>query len=403
MFPLFVVFWAFLSQVLTRNSTCRDAVRRVQALRARAGEEIPDKDTSAYCQARKKLPLELLKKIFDAIGHWMDQRHQAGYLWKGHNVKVMDGTGMSMPDTKKNRKKWPYAGGQKPGCGFPVAQMVGLFCLSTGRLVRFVISSWKCHEIPQARQLLRWLNPGEILLADRGFCGWMLIALFLRKEVHVVLRMHQARKDTSGLCVWKKPQWMVNWEKSLWNELPKTLTLRVVCFRVATPGFRTEKITLVTSLLDTVAYPDTALAELYLRRWRVELYYRDIKCSLGLDVLRCTTPEMVEKEIWMQAIACNMVRAIMLEAYISHNVDLDRLSFKGTVDTLLAWAPLLPTGKPRKTKEYITIMLAVIASDEVPLRPGRSEPRAKKRRPKSYQLLTKPRHLMVVSASRNKK
>jgi len=403
MFPVLVTFWAFLSQVLTRNGSCRDAVRRVQALRAKAGKELPSDDTSAYCQARANLPLELLRRVFEAIGQWMEQRHQVSYLWAGHNVKVIDGTGMSMPDTKLNREKWPYAGGQKPGCGFPVAQMVGLFCLSTGRLVRFVTSSWKCHEIPQARQLLKWINPSEILLADRGFCGWVLIALFLRKQVHVVLRLHQARKDTSGLCVWKKPQWRRNWERSLWKELPLTLTMRIVHFRVVVPGFRTEQITLVTSLLDTALYPDKALAELYLRRWRVELYYRDIKCSLGLDVLRCNTPDMVEKEIWMQAIAYNMVRAIMLEASITHSIDLERLSFKGTVDTLLSWTPLLPTGKPRKTKQFIDEMLLVIASDTVPLRPKRSEPRVKKRRPKNYQLLTKPRHRMAVSASRNKK
>jgi len=106
-----------------------------------------------------------------------------------------------MPDTKQNRKKWPYAGGQKPGCGYPVAQILGLFCLSTGRLVRFATSSWKCHEIPLAQQLLKWIHTYEILLADRGFCGWVLITLFLRKKVLVVLRLHQARKDKSGLSV----------------------------------------------------------------------------------------------------------------------------------------------------------------------------------------------------------
>jgi len=148
--------------------------------------------------------------------------------------------------------------------------------------------------------------------------------------------------------------------------------MRIVCFPIVIAGYRTVHITLVTSLLDTVLYTDQALAELYLRRWRIELYYRDIKCSLGLDVLRCKTPDMVEKEIWMEAIAYNKVQAIMLEAAITHSVDLERLSFKGTVDTLLSWTPLLPTGKPRKTKQFIHDMLLVIASDAVPLRPKRS-------------------------------
>ncbi len=402
-FPVMVTFWVFLAQVIDQNSSCRDCVRRVQAWRAKAGEQLSDTSTSAYCQARLKLPVALLTRIFEALGEWIKQRHQESYLWQGHKVKVIDGTGMSMPDTKQNRKKWPYAGGQKPGCGFPVVQLVGLFCLNTGRLVRFVTSSWKCHEIPQARQLIGWVHPDEILLADRGFCGWMLIALFLRKQVHVVLRLHQARGDRSGQSVWKKPKRQPNWELSLWKELPADLTMRIVHFRVEIPGFRTQHIALVTSLLDTVAYPDKSLAELYLRRWRVELFYRDIKCSLGLDVLRCKTPDMIEREIWMQAIAYNLVRALMLEAAITHSIDVERLSFKGSIDTLLAWAPLLPVGKPRKSKQFIAELLLVIASDQVPLRPKRSEPRAKKRRPKNYQLLTKPRHRMVVSASRNQK
>jgi len=179
--------------------------------------------------------------------------------------------------------------------------------------------------------------------------------------------------------------------------------MRNVRFPIVIAGYRTEHITLVTSLLNTVLYTDQALADLYLRRWRVEFYYRDIKCSPGLDALRRNTPNMVEKEIWMQAIAYNMVRAIMLEAAIIHDVNIDRPSLKGTVDTQLSWTPLLPTGKPRKTKQFIHEILLVIASDSFPLIPKRSEHRVKKRRPKSYQLLTKPRHLMTVSASRKKK
>ena len=173
-----------------------------------------------------------------------------------------------------------------------------------------------------------------------------------------------------------------NWELSLWKELPETMTMRIVCFPIAIAGYRTEHITLVSSLLDSVFYTDQALAELYLCRWRVELYYRDIKCSLGLDVLRCNKPDMVEKEIRMQATAYKNLRAIMIEAAITHDVDIDRLIFKGKVDTLLSLTPLLPTGKPYKSKQFIHGMLSVIASDSVSLRPKRSEPRVKKRQPK---------------------
>lgn len=210
----------------------------------------------------------------------------------GRIVKVIDGGGISMPDTAANRKVYPYAACQGKGCGFPTGQMIGLFSLATGHLVRFAISSWKLGETSLARQLVGWLYQDGVLLADRGFCNWALISLLHRKGVDVVMRLHHKRKTGTGLVCWPKPQRKVGWEKSLWRELPKALKLRVVRFRVEVPGFRTEHIALVTTLLDQTKYSDPAIAELDLRRWQVELHCRDIKTSLGLDVLRTQTPTM---------------------------------------------------------------------------------------------------------------
>jgi hypothetical protein len=181
--------------------------------------------------------------------------------------------------------------------------------------------------------------------------------------------------------------------------LPAELAVRIVRFRVTVPGFRTDEVVLITTLLDTKAYPDEAIIALYRRRWAVELCFRDIKTTLGLDVLRCQSPELVEKEIWLQAIAYNLVRALMLEAAWTHAVALERLSFKGTVDTLRQWTPLFaPTMFAfKRAREEL---LRIIAADQVPYRPNRSEPRVRKRRPKPYQMLTRPRHLMTVSPSR---
>ena len=398
-----VTFIAFLGQVLTRGSACREAVRRVQAWCVAGRVRAPSSNDSAYCQARKRLPLERLRAAHEEIGRWIDQRADDAQRWCGRSVKVIDGSGISMPDTKENRARFPYAGGQRPGCGFPTGQLVGLFCLATGRLVRFAIESWKAHEIPLARLLISWIEKGDILLADRGFCGWGLIALLSRKEVDVVMRAHQARKLKGDRMTWRKPQRMTpTWDKALWSELPEELAMRIVRFRVKVPGFRTQEIVLVTTLLDTEAYPDHELARLYLRRWGIELFFRDIKTTLGLDVLRCESPDMVEKEIWMQALAYNLIRALMLEASLTHQVDLARLSFKGTVDTLRQWTPLFA---PRMFtfKRARAELLRIIAADQLPVRPNRSEPRAKKRRPKPYQRLTKPRHQMKVSASRRQK
>jgi hypothetical protein len=401
-FTPWVTFIAFLGQVLTRGSACREAVRRVQAWCVAAKRPVPDDSTSAYCQARARLTVERLREAHEQLGAWIDARTQEAWRWCGRPVKVLDGCGLSMPDTAANRARWPYAAGQKAGCGFPTAQLVGLFCLATGRLVRFALDAWKAHEIRLARQLVAWLEPGEIVLTDRGFCGWGLIALLQRQGVDVVMRAHQARKLKGRRMRWAKPQRQPTWTQALWRALPAELTVRLVRFRVAVPGFRTRHVVLVTTLLDEQAYPDEALAALYRRRWAVELCFRDIKTTLGLDVLRCLSPELIEKEVWLQVIAYNLVRALMLEAAWTHGVELERLSFKGTVDTLRQWTPLFA---PRMFafKRARQELLRIIAADQVPDRPNRVEPRARKRRPKSYQLLTKPRHRMVVSPSRNLK
>ncbi len=401
-FTPWVTFIAFLGQVLTRGSACREAVRRVQAWRVLGQRRPPDESTSAYCQARARLSLDTLRAAHEELGGWIERRTKEAWRWCGRPVKVLDGCGVSMPDTAENRARWPYASGQKPGGGFPTAQLVGLFCLATGRLVRFALASWKAHEIPLARQLLGWIEKGEVVLTDRGFCGWGLIALLQNKGADVVMRVHQARRLKGRRMIWKKPQRQATWTKAQWQELPAALTVRLVRFRVSVPGFRTEQVVLVTTLLDDQAYPDEAIAALYRRRWAVELCFRDIKTTLGLDVLRCQSPELIEKEVWLQVIAYNLVRALMLEAAWTHGVELARLSFKGTVDTLRQWTPLFAPQMFafRRARQEL---LRIIAADQVPDRPDRVEPRVRKRRPKSYQLLTKPRHQMVVAPSRAKK
>lgn len=193
---------------------------------------------------------------------------------------------------------------------------------------------------------------------------------------------------------------MARFDKALWQELPRELAVRLVRFRVECPGFRTESVVLVTTLLDTVAYPDAALAELHRRRWQVEGYFRDLKTTLGLDVLRTQSPELIEREIPLHSFAYNLVRALMLEAACVHSVPLHRVSFKGTLTTLRQWAPILANGSHRLARERYSQLLLALAADLLPVRPNRSEPRAVKRRPKSYQLMTLPRPRMMVSASR---
>jgi hypothetical protein len=214
----------------------------------------------------------------------------------------------------------------------------------------------------------------------------------------VVARLHQSRPPKPGTLAWDKPRRTRSWSQTIWNELPDQLSVRVIRFRTAVPGFRTQEIVLVTTLLDAQAYPDEAIIALYRRRWAVELCFRDIKTTLGLDVLRCQSPELVEKEIWMQTFGYNLVRALMLEASWTHSVPLERLSFKGTVDTLRQWTPLFAPAifAFRRARREL---LRIIAADQVLERPHRYEPRVRKRRTKPYPVLGTPRRKARIDSS----
>ena len=198
-----------------------------------------------------------------------------------------------------------------------------------------------------------------------------------------------------------RPKWL-NCED--WQAIPDRITVREITVNVDIPGFRTERIIVVTTLLDLITYTADDFADLYLRRWRAELYLRDIKTTMGMDVLKCKTPEMVNKELWMHIVAYNLVRALMQEAAKTHNVSFYRISFKGTVSTVRTWANALTLPYLGKTKRRLLygLMLFYIAKDPIPDRPNRIEPRAKKRRPKNYQLLNKPRQTFKEIKHRNK-
>jgi len=404
LFTAMVTFTAFLGQVMDRGSSCREAVRRVQAWFLAWGQVTPDDSTSAYCQARRRLDLTLIAKAFERLCTWFEAETKKTDLWLGRTVRILDGTGMSMPDTKENRSQFDYAAGQLPGCGFPTGKLVGLFSLATGHLSHFMLSNWKVHDARLARQLLAWLLPGEVIVADRGFCGWPFLASLVQKQLDVVVRLSASKKTKTSLEHWPKPQRRPHWSPALWSALPKALTMRIVRYRVSEPGFRTKDVVLATTLLDTKKYPDEAIIELYSRRWQIELNFRDIKTTLGLDVLRAKAPELVLKEVYMQAIAYNLVRGVMLQSARQHHRPIYQLSFKGTVDTLQQWTGLFGHTDRKTLNARWSDLLCALAADLVPQRPNRSEPRAIKRRPKPHQRLNKPRHKMIVrNARRDKK
>jgi len=412
-FPHGLTFWAFLSQVLSPESPCRETVRKVQAWYAARRLPRPGSGTAAYCQARSALSLDTLLNIHRHTADESQRRVCSEQLWHGRRVKVVDGTGVSMPDTPKNQRAFPQPSNQKKGCGFPVAKLVGCFCLASGALLHWAEGTLHVHESKLFRKLFAFFLSGDIILTDRGFCSYAHIALLLKAGIDTVMRLHQARPSdlrrgkrlglNDRLVTWQKPtQRPRGCTVADWRRVPETLTLRLVYVSISVPGFRTKSLVVVTTLTDPIRYPAVELAKLYLRRWSVELFFRDIKITLGMDVLRCLTPAMVRKEIAMHAIAYNLIRALMQQAAALYHVPIERLSFKGSVDTLRQWADTLnsASGKPREQARLFNQLLQILAEDIVPLRPDRAEPRVRKRRPKAYPLMTHPRrdyHLAALS------
>jgi hypothetical protein len=353
--------------------------------------------------------VELHQRLADKLS----TRIAAPDLWLGRHVKVVDGTGLSMPDTAANQQAWPQPAEQKPGCGFPVVKLVACFCLASGALLEWVEGTLHEHDCRLLQKLLSAFTQGDVVLADRGFSSYASLATLWARGVDAVMRVHHFRKldwrtgrrlgRRDRLATWKKgARQGLLWTAEQWAQLPTELTVRLVEIQVAVPGFRTQRLVLVTTLTDAATYSAEELGRLYFRRWAVELFFRDIKTTLGLDVLRCQSPALVRKEIVMHALAYNLIRALMQDIAHSYQIQLYRLSFKGTVDALRQWRELFETaqGSPRKTHQLRSLFYQSIATDPLLVRPERSEPRAVKRRPKNYRLLTKPRHEMLVERCR---
>jgi hypothetical protein len=413
-----VTFWAFAAQVLSPGTACREIVRRVQAWYEEFS--IVDKpvsaSTSAYCQARARLEVPTLELIRGEVAWSLERNVLNAERWLGgRTVKIVDGTGISMPDTSENQEVWPQPSSQKPGCGFPCMKLVGLFSLASGALLEAQTGNQHVAESVLFRGLWSKLQKGDVILADRGFSSYGALVALKRRGVDSVMRLHQMRKadfrtgkrlgPEDRLLTWTRPPKAGDtWSAEEFAALPETLMVRMIRLRVQATGFRTRSVVLITTLTDPEAYPADALRELYGKRWQVEMHFAQIKTTLGMDVLRCKSPELIEREVLMHQIAYNMVRSLMQKSAHLHQVELQRISFKGTLDTLRHWSVRIAAAAktPKAQQALIEEMLALIAKDAVPERPGRSEPRAKKRRPKNFHLLTKPRRKMPKLGHRNR-
>lgn len=402
-------FWLCVCGCLAALPTCREAVLRLRAECAARGLPLPSVSTAAFCRAKKKLPLPWLVGLSGKIAAALENKAPKSWLWLGHTVKLIDGTTLRLADTPSNQARWPQAKSQKPACGFPTMRLVGVFTLATGALLAWATGPLADGE-PRllVEMLLAAFAKGDIALRDRGFSGYGIAAFLHARGVHTVTRIHQRlavsittvrRLGTGDRVVrWARPKTPnAGFTQEQWEALPPHLDVRLVTVRIDIPGRRTRKYTILTTLLDARRCPAAALAELYRRRWEVELCLRHIKTTLAFGELRALSPEMALRELAMALIAYNLLRGLMATAAAQHHADPATISFAATVQTLRQFAPALARGR-RASRA----LLQTIADCRLRPRPGRTEPRALKRRGKGYALLNKPRRDMIDTPHRSR-
>jgi hypothetical protein len=400
-----VTFYGFLAQVISADQSCRQALAALLAWLGPTGGALPSGDDGPYCKARQRLPQGLPQQLARQVGAELQQRAGRATLLQGRPIKVVDGTTLSMPDTPANQQAYPQARTQKPGLGFPVMRLVAVFCLHCGALLQAAGGPYRgkqTGEMGLLRTLLDHFRPGDIVLGDRYFCSYWQVALLAQRGVDSLMRMHQRRRvdfrqgrrlgHDDHVVVWSKPALKPDWmEQEVYDALPRELTVREVRVRLAVPGFRVKVLVLATTLLDPQLYPATELALAFRARWHAELDLRAIKVALRMDVLRCKSPAMVQKEIWMHLLAYNLVRTVMARAAQQAQRAPRQISFTAAVQLLRSFAPTLALLEAGWVPWMDQVLLGALARQVVGDRPDRVEPRAVKRRPKPHRLLQEPR------------
>jgi hypothetical protein len=399
-----VTLCMFLSQIIDPDHSCRASVARLIVWLAVNHRKPCAPDTSSYCEARRRLPEGVVSRLVRQTARKTDGRGSDAWLWNGRRVTLVDGTTVSMPDTLANQEVYPQSTSQGIGLGFPLVRLVALISLATGVVRDLALGPYAGKETGETalfRTLWDGLESGEIVLGDRFFGSFFGIAGLSQRGVDVLFRMHQRRKYDfrKGRCLgvedhvvtWTKPEcpeWM---DEATYAQIPEELTVRELRITVDQPGFRVNELVLVTTLLDAEVYTKREVARLFLERWNIELDFRSIKCVLQMDVVRCKTPEMIRKEIWMHLLGYNLIRGVMVDAAEAHDKTPRQLSFKGALQTMTAFQDALRWATPSDREHLMGEMLKAIASHQVGDRFGRTEPRANKRRPKQQRYLMEPR------------
>jgi len=400
-----VTLWTFLSQVFDADHSCRQAVARLAAFRVAQGYAPCSTDTGAYCKARQRFPELALAQLVRQSGQRLAENTERAWLWKGREVKIADGSGLSMPDTQENQKEYPKQQHLPPGVGFPMMRILVVFSLATGTVLDAAMGCFRgkqTGELSLFRTLDHVFEPGDIVLGDRLFADFWDVARLSQRGIDVVMRMHAGRTkvwfggrghSTANRRIWwrkpQRPQWMSQQE---YEALPEWLRLRALRVDVGQSGFRTKQVVLVTTLTDAQAYPAAEVAELYRRRWQAELRLRSLKTHLQMDILRGKTPDVVRKEVWAHLLVYNIVRGLMAQAASTVGIRPDEVSFKGALQIFNAFLPYLLTATSAiEEAQRWAAMIAAISEHRVGDRPDRYEPRAARYRKRKFPRLTMPR------------
>jgi hypothetical protein len=400
-----VTLWTFLYQVLCSDPSCRAAVAHLLAFLAARGDAVGSAQTGPYCKARERLPEALVADLARDRGAKLQARCPTTELLRGRPIKIADGTTVSMPDTPANQKAYPQQPNQKPGLGFPILRLLAVISLSCGAVLDVALSPYcgkKTGETALLRQLFHQFQKGDVALADALFANYWTLAGLIKRGVDVIAR-HDGKRPLDWrvgrrlgkkdhLVVWKKPARPAWMSRKEYHRMPAKLCLRELAVTVSQPGFRTQQVVVVTSLVDARDYPKAQVAAAYRARWHAELDLRAIKQVMAMEILRCKTPGMVRKEIWMHLLAYNLLRTLLADAAQTVGVAPRELSFKGALQTLNAFAPVWSSGDVDQETLYATILKA-ISRHRVGNRPDRIEPRAVKRRPRKQTFLTEPRNV----------
>lgn len=386
----------FMGQALSQDGACQDAVARHVSERSGRAQAPCSLSTGPYCKARGRLPLQLVVRLQHQVGRHMVERLPGGWRWHGRPVKLLDGTTVSMPDTLANQEVFPQYAQQKPGLGFPLARIVALICLGSGAVLDWAMGPYQGKDSSEQalfRNLHDALEAGDVLLADRYYCSYWVLAMLQARGIDVLTRQHASRSfdfrrgqrlgKGDHIVQWKRPprpDWM---DEPTYASMPEELSVREV---------RVKGRVLVTTLLDASVAP-AEVDQLYQQRWHIELDLRSIKIAIGMDILRCKTPQMIRKEVAVHLLAYTMVRAVMAQAANAGGVLARALSFKSALQLLSAYHQQLRHSAGARVRIMISHVLGAMAQLRLHTRPGRVEPRAVKRRPKPHRLLTEPRQV----------